>query len=97
MAKKDTTTSTSKSATPKKNDLFTKMRKNILKKNEDAMLDLTEPTVWASSGNYVLNHILSGRFHRGYPSGRIVQIFGDSGCLLPHEKIKVYEFKSNIV
>lgn len=66
-------------AAPKKNDLFAKMRKSILKKNEDAMLDLAEPTIWATSGNYVLNHILSGKFSRGYPSGRITQIFGDSG------------------
>lgn len=64
----------------KKNDLFSKMRKNILKKNEDAIIDLTEPKIWASSGNYVLNHILSGRFGRGYPAGRITQLFGDSGA-----------------
>lgn len=63
-----------------KNKLFDKMRKNILKKNEDAILDLTEPKIWASSGNYVLNHILSGKFSRGYPAGRITQIFGDSGA-----------------
>ena len=79
-----------------KNNLFDKMRKNILKKNEDAILDLSEPTIWATSGNYVLNHILSGKFSKGYPAGRITQIFGDSGCLLPHEKIKVYKFKSKI-
>lgn len=62
-----------------KNNLFDKMRKNILKKNEDAILDLTEPSIWATSGNYVLNHILSGKFSKGYPAGRITQIFGDSG------------------
>jgi RecA/RadA recombinase len=64
----------------KKNNLFNKMRKNIIKKNEDAILDLTEPTIWAHSGNYVLNHILSGKFSKGYPAGRITQIFGDSGA-----------------
>ena len=79
-----------------KNDLFNKMRKNIKKKYEDAILDLEEPKVWATSGNYVLNHILSGKFSKGYPAGRITQIFGDSGCLLPHEKIKVYKFKSTL-
>jgi len=80
----------------KKNNLFDKMRKSIRKKNEDAIIDLTEPKIWASAGNYVLNHILSGKFGRGYPAGRITQIFGDSGCLLPHEKIKVYKFKSKL-
>lgn len=79
-----------------KTNLFDKMRKNIIKKNEDVILDLTEPKVWATSGNHVLNHILSGKFSKGYPAGRITQIFGDSGCLLPHEKIKVYELKSKL-
>lgn len=78
MAKKVTTPSADVDS-PKKSDLFSKMRKSILKKNEDAIIDLTEPKFWAQSGNYVLNHILSGRFSRGYPAGRITQIFGDSG------------------
>jgi len=80
----------------KKNDLFSRMRKSIVKKNEDAILDLTEPKIWAHSGNYVLNHILSGKFGKGYPAGRITQIFGDSGCLIPTEEIKVYRFKSKL-
>jgi len=78
MAKKETIKE-SVETTPKKTDLFSKMRKNILKKNEDAMLDLAEPKIWATSGNFVLNHILSGKFSRGYPASRITQIFGDSG------------------
>lgn len=81
----------------KPTNLFDKMRKNILKKNEDTILDLTAPQVWASSANYVLNHILSGSFSKGYPAGRITQIFGDSGCLVPHEHIRVYQFKSPLV
>jgi len=80
----------------KKTKLFEKMRKNILKKNEDAIIDLTEPKIWAHSGNYVLNHILSGKFGRGYPAGRITQLFGDSGCLVPDEKIQVYKLKTKI-
>jgi len=87
---------TKTTSTTKKNDLFDRMRKSITKKNADAILDLTEPKIWAHSGNYVLNHILSGKFGRGYPATRITQIFGDSGCLLPDEKIKVYEFKSKL-
>ena len=79
-----------------KSKLFGDLRKKIQKKNEDIIIDLEEPKNWATSGNYVLNHILSGRFGRGYPCGRITQIFGDSGCLLPHEKIKVYKFKSKL-
>lgn len=62
-----------------KNSLFGDLRKKISKKYEDTIFDLEEPKIWATSGNYVLNHILSGRFSRGYPAGRITQIFGDSG------------------
>ena len=62
-----------------KSKLFGNLRKKIQKKNEDVIIDLEEPKIWASSGNYVLNHILSGRFGRGFPAGRISQIFGDSG------------------
>jgi len=62
-----------------KSKLFANMRKKIGKKYEDAIFDLEEPAIWASSGNYVLNHILSGKFGRGYPAGRITQLFGDSG------------------
>lgn len=79
-----------------KTKLFANIKKKITKKHEDAIIDLEEPAIWASSGNYVLNHILSGRFEKGYPAGRITQLFGDSGCLLPHEKIKVYKFKSKL-
>lgn len=78
------------------NKLFDKMRRSIKKKNEDAIIDLTEPKVWATSGNYVLNHILSGQFGKGYPAGRITQIFGDSGCLIPTEQIKVYKMRSKL-
>jgi len=77
-----------------KSSLLAGMRKKLEKKYDDVMIDLTEPKIWADSGNYVLNHILSGKFHKGYPAGRITQIFGESGCLVPTEKIKVYKLKS---
>lgn len=62
-----------------KSKLFGDLRKKIGKKYDDAIFDLEEPSLWASSGNYVLNHILSGYFSKGYPAGRITQAFGDSG------------------
>lgn len=55
------------------------IRKSVLKKNEDAIVDLTEPTLWLNSGNWTLNHILSGKFSRGFPAGRITQVYGLSG------------------
>ncbi len=79
-----------------KSKLFANIKKKIVKKHEDIIIDLEEPATWASSGNYVLNHILSGQFGKGYPAGRITQLFGDSGCLVPTEKIKIYKFKTQI-
>ena len=62
-----------------KSKLFANIKKKIVKKHEDIIIDLEEPATWASSGNFVLNHILSGQFGKGYPAGRITQLFGDSG------------------
>jgi len=63
-----------------KSKIFANMRKKITKKYDDIIMDLEEPKIWATSGNFVLNHILSGQFGRGYPSGRITQLFGLSGA-----------------
>ena len=60
--------------------LLSKIRKDIEKKYDDVIVDLTEPKEWLHSGNYVLNHILSGEFGKGYPAGRITQVFGVSGA-----------------
>jgi len=38
------------------------------------------PRYWFSTGNYVLNKIISGSFHRGVPQGRIVSFTGPSGA-----------------
>lgn len=35
------------------------------------------PTAWVSTGNFSLNKIISGDFHRGFPFGKVVEIFGD--------------------
>jgi RecA/RadA recombinase len=33
---------------------------------------------WISSGSYALNRILSGSIYKGFPSGRIIILAGDS-------------------
>lgn len=38
------------------------------------------PRYWFSTGNYVLNKIGSGSFHRGIPQGRITGLAGPSGA-----------------
>ena len=38
------------------------------------------PRYWFSSGNYVLNKILSGSFYGATPQGRLIALCGPSGC-----------------
>ena len=38
------------------------------------------PRYWYSSGNYVLNYIISGMLRRGIPQGRITDLAGPSGA-----------------
>lgn len=38
------------------------------------------PRYWYSTGNYVLNRIISGSFQRGIPQGRITNLAGSSGA-----------------
>lgn len=38
------------------------------------------PRYWFSTGNYVLNHIISGSFKKGIPQGRLTAFAGPSGA-----------------
>jgi recombination protein RecA len=38
------------------------------------------PRYWFSTGNYVVNKIISGSFHRGIPQGRLTAFAGPSGA-----------------
>lgn len=38
------------------------------------------PRYWYSTGNYVLNRIISGSFNKGIPQGRITNLAGSSGA-----------------
>jgi RecA/RadA recombinase len=38
------------------------------------------PAYWFSTGNYVVNKILGGSFHRGIPQGRVTGLAGPSGA-----------------
>lgn len=35
------------------------------------------PKNWISTGNYALNKIISGDFHKGLPFGKVVEVFGE--------------------
>jgi hypothetical protein len=45
---------------------------------------------WISTGNLLLNAQISSSLEKGIPSGRTVLLAGESGCLHPTQKIKVY-------
>jgi recombination protein RecA len=40
----------------------------------------TPPRYWYSTGNFVLNRIISGSFYKGIPQGRITNLAGSSGA-----------------
>jgi len=52
------------------------------------------PRYWYSTGNYVLNRIISGSFTKGIPQGRITDLAGPSGCLPAGEQVRVYWMRS---
>lgn len=56
-------------------DLSSEMTKLI--GGNDDQLNLTS---WLSTGIYGLNKIISGYYTKGYPVGRVTEIFGESSC-----------------
>ena len=38
-----------------------------------------DPTDWISTGNYALNYLISGDFHKGVPLGKVTVLAGESG------------------
>ena len=39
-----------------------------------------DPTDWISTGNYALNYLISGDFHKGVPMGKVTVFAGESGA-----------------
>jgi RecA/RadA recombinase len=52
---------------------------NAVEKIEGVNTSSAPPAYWFSSGNYVLNKILSGSFYRAFPQGRVTALCGLSG------------------
>lgn len=56
---------------------------NVVKDLEKAGIEAGSsepPRYWFSTGNYVVNRIISGSFHRGIPQGRVTGLAGPSGA-----------------
>lgn len=58
---------------------LSKFRKSITKSISGISLGFNDPKTWLSTGNYVLNYILSGSFDRGVPLGKVTMLAGESG------------------
>ncbi len=39
-----------------------------------------DPKDWISTGNYALNYLISGDFHKGVPLGKVTVFAGESGA-----------------
>lgn len=57
-----------------------KFRKEITKSIEGLSIGFNDPTDWVSTGNYALNYLISGDFHRGIPLGKVTVFAGESGA-----------------
>ena len=59
---------------------ITKFRKSLTKSIDGLGVGFNDPTDWVSTGNYALNYLISGDFHRGIPLGKVTVFAGESGA-----------------
>ena len=57
-----------------------KFRKDITKSIDGLSIGFNDPTDWISTGNYALNYLISGDFHKGVPLGKVTVFAGESGA-----------------
>ena len=57
-----------------------KFRKDITKSIDGLSVGFHDPTDWISTGNYALNYLISGDFHKGVPMGKVTVFAGESGA-----------------
>ena len=57
-----------------------KFRKNLTKSITGMSAGFHDPTDWVSTGNYALNYLVSGDFHKGVPLGKVTVFAGESGA-----------------
>ncbi len=59
---------------------ISKFRKTLTKSIDGLSIGFNDPTDWVSTGNYALNYLISGDFHRGVPLGKVTVFAGESGA-----------------
>jgi len=57
-----------------------KFRKSITKAVPGLSVGFNDPDTWISTGNYTLNKLISGDFHKGIPLGKVTVLAGESGA-----------------
>lgn len=57
-----------------------KFRKTITKAVPGMSVGFRDPDTWVSTGNYVLNKLISGDFYKGIPLGKVTVLAGESGA-----------------
>jgi RecA/RadA recombinase len=58
----------------------TKFRTSLTKSITGMSAGFNDPTDWISTGNYALNYLISGDFHKGVPMGKVTVFAGESGA-----------------
>jgi len=58
---------------------ISKFRKDLTKSIDGLSIGFNDPTDWVSTGNYALNFLISGSFHKGVPLGKVTVFAGESG------------------
>ena len=59
---------------------ISKFRKDLTKSIDGLSIGYNDPTDWISTGNYTLNYLISGDFHKGVPMGKVTVFAGESGA-----------------
>jgi recombination protein RecA len=59
---------------------ISKFRKTLTKNIQGLSIGFRDPDTWVSTGNYTLNYLISGDFHRGVPLGKVTVFAGESGA-----------------
>ena len=57
-----------------------KFRTALTKSISGMSAGFNDPTDWISTGNYALNYLISGDFHKGVPMGKVTVFAGESGA-----------------
>jgi RecA/RadA recombinase len=59
---------------------LSKFRKTLTKSIDGLGVGFNDPTDWIGTGNFALNYLISGDWHKGIPLGKVTVFAGESGA-----------------